>query len=36
MNLKKVKRIIDMFFKEKNLDELTLAFKRSLILTENE
>lgn len=36
MNLKKVKRIIDMFFKEKNLDELTLAFKRSSILTENE
>ncbi|CAC87321.1 hypothetical protein [Sulfolobus islandicus rod-shaped virus 2] len=36
MNLKKVKRIIDMFFKEKNLDELTLAFKRPLIITENE
>lgn len=25
-----------MFFKEKNLDELTLAFKRPLIITENE
>ncbi|CAC93993.1 AcrID1 family anti-CRISPR protein [Sulfolobus islandicus rod-shaped virus 1] len=36
MNLKKVKRIIDMFFKEKNLNELTLAFKRPLIVSENE
>nr|CAG28288.1 hypothetical protein [Sulfolobus islandicus rod-shaped virus 1] len=36
MNLKKVKRIIDMFFKEKNLNELTLVFKRPLIISENE